>query len=141
LPDLIAAPTPHGPLVSGWAEANKRLIGWQTQRLERNIGFLEKEAVANNLVLDPKLQLGFPRCWLYRDGARDRDLVLVVDHPFDVTNEKLPLRVEGRARLQARVRARAELPNARVHKSSCCGDRNAATSSAFARVSRSRQGP
>jgi hypothetical protein len=63
------------------------------------LAFLEKQAFANNFALDPKLQLGFPRCWLYRDGARDRDLVAIVDHPFDMTREKLPLRVEVRARL------------------------------------------
>jgi hypothetical protein len=53
---------------------------------------------------------------LYRDGAHDRDLVAIVDHSFDVTDEKLPLGIEIRARLEARSRAAAELPDARLNK-------------------------
>jgi hypothetical protein len=69
-----------------------------------------------DLTLDPKLQLGFARCRLYRDRAYDRDLATVEDHAFDVIHKKLPLRVEVRRRLKAHVRVRAELPDARVHK-------------------------
>jgi hypothetical protein len=43
-------------------------------------------------------------------------LLHVVDYALDVIDEKLPLRVEVRARLQACIRACAELPYARVHK-------------------------
>src|SRR5260370_32659654 len=91
----------------------------QTQVL---CGFLNRPTAAtvedgfDDLALDPKLQPGFARCRLYRDRARDRDLAAVVDHPFDVIHEKLPLRVEGQGRLKAHVRVRAELPDARVHK-------------------------
>jgi hypothetical protein len=71
---------------------------------------------------DPKLQLGFPRCRLHRDGARHRDMVAVVDHSFDVPYEELPLRVKVRARLEPLSRAGAELPYARVHKSPHAGE-------------------
>jgi REP element-mobilizing transposase RayT len=67
------------------------------------------------LALDPKLQLGFARCREYRDGTHERDLVASVDHSFDVTMEKRSLRVEIRALLEARPRAGAKLPHARVH--------------------------
>jgi hypothetical protein len=45
----------------------------------------------------------------------DGDVVAAVYHPLDVIDEKLPLRVEVRARLQACVSRCAELPNTRVH--------------------------
>jgi hypothetical protein len=51
---------------------------------------------------------------LYRDEARDRDLVAVVHLALDMTDEKLPLRVEicarpKRAFVRARSRACADL--------------------------------
>jgi hypothetical protein len=90
------------------------------------------------VALDPKLQLGIPRCRLHWDRARDRDLVAVVDHLLDVPHEKLPLCIEVGARLKARSRGRAELPDARVHKVLMERDCSAATSSVFSRASRSR---
>ena len=52
----------------------------------------------------------------HRDGAHDRDLVAVEDHPLDVIHQKLTLRVEIGTCLQAGFRGCAELPDARVHK-------------------------
>jgi hypothetical protein len=40
----------------------------------------------------------------------------LVDDPFDVTHEELPLRVEVGAGLDARSRARTELPDASLHR-------------------------
>jgi hypothetical protein len=53
---------------------------------------------------------------LHRHGACDDDAIAVVYHPLDVIDEELRLRAEVRARLQACVRRRAELPNTRLYK-------------------------